>query len=164
MTELNFKRVLAFMKNHPWLSAIAVISGKAITISVYVFYPLFLLYLYLTDYSGILRVISVPAISLIIVSVVRKIVNAPRPYEKYDITPLYNKKTKGNSFPSRHAFSVFIIAFAAGYVYWPLGTAIFVLGVLLAATRVLCGVHFIKDVLSGFISALIFGILGFVIL
>lgn len=164
MTEQSYKNMLAFIQSRPWISKTAVVLGKAITASVYVFYPIFLLYLYLTHYSEILKVILVPAISLIIVSVVRKIINAPRPYEKYDIAPLYNKKTKGCSLPSRHTFAVFIIAFAAGSVYLPLGAAIFVLGVLLATTRVLCGVHFIKDVLSGFISALILGILGFVIL
>lgn len=164
MTEQNYKNMLSFIKKHTCLAKTAVISGKAITVSAYIFYPLFLLYLFFIDYSELLRIILVPAVSFILLSIVRKIINAPRPYEKYNITPLYNKKTKGNSFPSRHTFSVFIIAFSAYYVYTPLGITIFILGLLLAVSRVISGVHFIKDVLAGFISAVISGVLGFIIL
>ena len=48
-------------------------------------------------------------------SVVRKIINAPRPYEKFDMPPVLEKDTKGKSFPSRHVFSVFIIAMTIFY-------------------------------------------------
>ena len=45
-----------------------------------------------------------------VVSVSRKIINEPRPYEKYGVPPVLDKDTSGKSFPSRHVFSVFVIA------------------------------------------------------
>lgn len=51
--------------------------------------------------------------------------------------PLIPKDTKGNSFPSRHVFSIYIIAMAAWYVCPPLGVILCVAGVFLAAARVI---------------------------
>ena len=92
------------------------------------------------------------------VSIIRKILNAPRPYEKYDIIPLYNKTTKGCSFPSRHTFSAFVIAFTISVFNPLLSIPVFIMGVILAISRV----HFLKDVIVGAISALICGIIGFI--
>ena len=44
------------------------------------------------------------------VTLFRKAVNAPRPYETLGIDPLIEKDTAGRSFPSRHTFSLFMIA------------------------------------------------------
>ena len=161
MKEQTYKKMLCTLSANQKLSNFIVITGKAITYAVYAFYPLFILYLAIFMREPLLRVVLVPAVSFVAVSVVRSALNKPRPYEKYDITPLYNKKTKGNSFPSRHTFSVIIIGFAALYVNMLLGIAVFVLGVVLAVSRVLCGVHFIKDVVSGLISAATCGVVGF---
>ena len=55
--------------------------------------------------------IIVPLVGFVAVSVFRYIVNRPRPYEKFDMPPVIPKDTHGRSFPSRHVFSAFIIAF-----------------------------------------------------
>lgn len=161
MKEQSYKKMLSAVSANNNIAKLIVWTGKFITYGVYAFYPLLVLYLAFFGRSLLVRVIAVPAVSFIAVSVVRHLLNMPRPYEKYDITPLYNKKTRGNSFPSRHTFSVFIIGFAALYVCLPLGIVVFALGVLLAVSRVLCGVHFIKDVVSGFVSAAACGVIGF---
>ena len=69
------------------------------------------------------------------------------------------KDTKGNSFPSRHVFSIYIIAMAAWYVWMPLGVILCVAGVFLAAARVIGRVHFMKDVVAGALIAVGCGIL-----
>lgn len=160
MSENSYKKMLSFLENHIFLKNIVVLLGKVITVAVYIFFPAFLIYLYLISYNGLLKMILIPLISFIILSIVRRIINLPRPYEKYDITPLYKKHTKGFSCPSRHTFSAFVIGFCVMYVSVPLGVVLTLLAVILAVTRVLCGVHFIRDVVWGAIAAALAAIIG----
>ncbi len=162
MTEQNYLKTLEFLRKKPWLGTLCVLCGRIITLAVYILYPLLLLLTVILARDKFLHILLVPAVSFLAVTLIRHIINAPRPYVKYNITPLYNKKTKGNSFPSRHTFSVFIIAFSCMFLNVPLGLAVTVLGIILAVTRVLCGVHFIKDVLAGFVFAAV-AALGFLI-
>ena len=80
---------------------------------------------------------------------VRKLYSAPRPYEVWGIAPLLYKDTKGKSFPSRHAFSVFVIGMVYFYDKTALGAVVFFAGAVLSFVRVIGGVHFVKDVLAG---------------
>ena len=160
-TEQQYKNLLNWVKAQPKLARFLVLSGKLITYFVYAFYPLFIISLIFTQNPAGYRCVIVPAISFLILSVVRYLMNFPRPYEKYDLTPLYNKTTKGRSFPSRHTFSIFIISVAVFYIYPIIGIVIAIMGLLLAISRVLCGVHFIKDVLVGMLSGIGMGLVGF---
>lgn len=128
---------------------------------VYLIYPALLLYLVVCRDSRFWRVLLVPAVTFVMVSLFRKKFNAPRPYEKWLVKPLIPKDTKGNSFPSRHVFSIYIIAMAVWYVWMPLGVILCVAGVFLAAARVIGRVHFVKDVVAGALIAVGFGVLCF---
>lgn len=128
---------------------------------VYLVYPALLLYLLINRDSRFWRVLFVPAVTFALVTLFRKKFNAPRPYEVWPVKPLIPKDTKGNSFPSRHVFSIYIIAMAAWYVWWPLGLALVVAGIFLAAARVIGRVHFVKDVMAGALIAVGAGILCF---
>lgn len=128
---------------------------------VYLVYPALLLYLIISRDSRFWRVLFVPAVTFALVTLFRKKYNAPRPYETWPVKPLIPKDTKGNSFPSRHVFSIYIIAMAAWYVWWPLGLILVVAGVFLAAARVIGRVHFVKDVVAGALIAVGAGILCF---
>ncbi len=111
-----------------------------------------------------LRVIAVPAASFILLSIARKIINAPRPYEVYPINPLIKRSLHGKSFPGRHVFSAAVIACSL-YIPSPIcATITFVLACILAIVRVLGGVHFPRDVIVGLIAGAVCGILGYVIL
>lgn len=90
----------------------------------------------------IFRFLLVPAAGFVAVTILRKLIAAKRPYEIYGFTPLLQKDTRANSFPSRHVFSNMIIAAAALYVNLPLGIFTAVCGLLLAVLRVITGVHF----------------------
>ena len=109
----------------------------------------------------LLRVILVPLFSFLAVTVFRRLVNAPRPYEMWNSPPLIPKDTKGNSFPSRHVFCVFIIAMATGYVCMPAAIIMMAIGVFLAIIRVIARVHFVKDVIAGAVIAVTLGYIGF---
>ena len=74
------------------------------------------------------------------------------------------KETKGKSFPSRHVFSIAMIAMTFLRVSLPLAVLFFVLTALLAALRVLGGVHYVRDVAAGAAMGVLCGLLGFFIL
>ena len=103
--------------------------------------------------------ILVPGVSFVLVSLFRKNISFPRPYEVYNFVPALEKDTVGKSFPSRHTFSIFMIAFAWGRFSVTVCHVIIVLGVCLATIRVIGGVHFIRDVVAGAAMALIISVL-----
>lgn len=61
---------------------------------------------------------------------------------------LLRKIKKGESMPSRHVFSITIIAMCWLYIYQPIGIVLLILTIILAAVRVIAGVHFIRDVIA----------------
>ena len=102
----------------------------------------------------------ITAVPFIALSVMRYVINAPRPYE---LLEFYEKKPKsrtGCSFPSRHVFSVFVIATVMIPQNIALGIGLLLLGAVLAALRVLLGVHFIRDVVAGALIGVISGVIG----
>lgn len=107
--------------------------------------------------------IMVPALGFILLTLVRKWINQPRPYETWGIIPLLDKDSSGNSMPSRHVFSATIISMACLHANLPVGLTLLVLSALLGLVRVLGGVHYPKDVLVGYACGLIWGILFFIL-
>ena len=151
-------------KNENLCSAIVGFS-KAVTVLIYAFYPCLLGFLLLTKSELLLKIFFVPAVSFAILSVVRYFLNLPRPYEKIEgLVPLYNKKTVGKSFPSRHTFSGFIIGTVTLFVNVYVGVFVLILSALLAVCRVLSGVHFIRDVVVGALVGVGFGAFGMLLL
>lgn len=112
----------------------------------------------------IAKLILMPATSFIFVSFIRKCLDSKRPYTKYNITPLVKPKKDGESMPSRHIFSITVIAMCWLYICVPVGIILFILTVLLADLRVMAGVHFTKDVIAGIITGVVCGFIGLWIL
>ena len=102
----------------------------------------------------------VPASAFVVGTLVRKLIDRPRPYTALGFTPLFPKDKTGQSMPSRHCFSAAAIAGTAWYVLPPLGAVLAVLGVLIAISRVVTGVHYISDVLAGLAFGSVFAVLG----
>ena len=131
---------------------------------MYIFYPVQLICLGFTEGWGsevFLRFTLIPLGTLILVTVIRAIINARRPYEVYDYTPVVRKATKGKSFPSRHTVSAFIIAMAFLYIDVKLGSIMLIIAAGIGVVRILSGVHFIRDVISGAAIGVLVGVLGF---
>ena len=106
--------------------------------------------------------ILVPALGFVLLTLVRKWINQPRPYETWEIVPLLDKDSSGHSMPSRHVFSATIISMACLHANLPVGLILLVLSALLGLVRVLGGVHYPKDVLVGYACGLLWGILFFI--
>lgn len=149
------------------------LANKVITNAVYVAYPCLLAWLAYAAVTGatgaagtLIRAVLVPGVSFALVTVMRKAINAPRPYEVFEAAPVIPKDTRGNSFPSRHAFSIFVIAMtfcACCPLAWA-GPVMLAAGVLLAVIRVVSGVHFPCDVVVGALLGMLAGFVGLWIL
>ena len=136
-----------------WLNRLNLLLTRA----VYVIYPLFVLDLLWKRDGRWVKVTVVPAVFFVLLSVVRRGVNRPRPYETWNLNPLITKDTSGKSMPSRHVFSAAIIAMAFLSVWKPMGIFFLIWSFLLAVVRVLGGVHYPSDVLCGFLIGVLAG-------
>ena len=111
-----------------------------------------------------LKLCAIIGLSYIIVSAVRRLIDAPRPYEIYEFYENAPKNKKGVSFPSRHTFLMFAIASSVAPTAPISASVLAFLGLLLATSRVLLGIHFIRDVLCGALIGIISSALGLLIL
>ena len=103
----------------------------------------------------------IPASGFVILSFLRKKINAPRPYEVWEIVPLLDRDSPGQSMPSRHVFSATIISMACLHASLSVGVILLVFSALLGLVRVLGRVHFPKDVVIGYICGLVWGLIFF---
>lgn len=138
--------------------------NSIITKLVYCLYPILLIIIGINGDPRFWKVLLIPGVSFLLLSIFRNYYNAPRPYEVLDITPIIHKDTKGKSFPSRHVFSIFIISMAFYYIIPTMGIVLMVLGLVLGIVRVLGGVHFPIDVIVGGAMGILCGVIGFFII
>ena len=103
----------------------------------------------------------IPASGFVILSFIRKKINAPRPYEVWEIVPLLDRDSPGQSMPSRHVFSATIISMACLHASLTMGMICLTLSAFLGLVRVLGGVHFPKDVVVGYACGLVWGVIFF---
>ncbi|MBR2812390.1 MAG: phosphatase PAP2 family protein [Solobacterium sp.] len=134
-------------------------ADRLLTGIVFATYPVLLLYLLLARPQLLFRTVMVPAVSLVLVTLARRLIRRPRPFEQYAMVPLLKKDSGSGSFPSRHAFSAMMIAMCVMQVSLPLGLLYILLAVLIGAVRIIGGVHYLSDVLAGFAAAIVCGII-----
>ena len=161
MTSETYRRISAPFRGRPSALRLLRLCNKAVPLICYVLYPALLLWALLARDPRFLRLLLVPAVSFFLLSLFRRWRNSPRPYEVLDIDPLIPRDKKGESFPSRHVFSVFVIDIAFWWVFPPLGGVFLAVGVLIALIRVIGGVHFPRDVLAGAVLGAACGAVGF---
>ena len=97
------------------------------------------------------KAVVVPAAVLVVGSVLRRHIDAPRPYQQADFVPLVAKNKTGSSLPSRHSFSAGCLMVVGWTVSPWAGLWLSAAAVLICITRVLVGVHHVRDVLSGLV-------------
>lgn len=164
MTKEQYVKITEPLRSNPSRAKRVISLNHVLTILVFFTYPLYLLTLLLDSNPWLSRAILVPAVSFFLVSLIRYLINAPRPYEKFSLPPVLEKDTKGKSFPSRHVFSVFMIAMTIFYDHPGAGMMLGILGVILAVVRVLTGVHEPKDVIAGAVAGIFCGFVGYCVL
>ncbi|MDE7328090.1 MAG: phosphatase PAP2 family protein [Lachnospiraceae bacterium] len=147
-----YGKVRKWFLEAPWRMALLTAAYRGLPLFVAAGYPICLVFCLLYRRELLARAILVPAAMFLAVSVFRHFVNFARPYEKEGIVPLIQKEKQGHSFPSRHAASAGMVAAVWMAYSRPAGILFLAVGILIAVSRVLAGVHYVKDVLAGGVS------------
>ena len=164
MKKETYIKMVNKAKGNKHLERALIFANQVLTGLVYISFPILLFTLaYNKRYSDLIKIVLVCGISFVLVSVFRYFFNAKRPYAMYDYEPVVAKEKQGQSMPSRHVFSAFVIAMSFAYINWKFSIIFFVVALLIAIHRVLVGVHFIKDVVVGALVGIIAGAVLFFI-
>ena len=149
--------------NKPFLLSLLRTFNRFMTVVMPIIYLTLLAITYLQQGLGkqVGIYLFIPASGFVILSFLRKKINTPRPYEKWDIKPLLDRDSPGQSMPSRHVFSATIISMACLHASLTMGMICLTLSAFLGLVRVLGGVHYPKDVVVGYICALVWGVIFF---
>ena len=158
-----YAHIAANIKNKPFLLSLLRTFNRFMTVVVPIVYLTLLTTIYFREGFGkqVLMYVFIPASGFVILSFLRKKINAPRPYEVWEIVPLLDRDSPGQSMPSRHVFSATIISMACLHASLTMGMICLTLSAFLGLVRVLGGVHFPKDVVVGYICGLVWGVLFF---
>ena len=158
-----YDHMAANIKNKPFLLSLLRFFNRFMTVVMPMIYLTLLATTYLQQGLGkqVLMYVFIPASGFVILSLLRKKINAPRPYEEWDIKPLLDRDSPGQSMPSRHVFSATIISMACLHASLTMGMICLTLSAFLGLVRVLGGVHFPKDVVVGYICGLVWGVIFF---
>ena len=158
-----YDHIATNIENRPFLLSLLRTFNRFMTVVMPMIYLTLLAITYLQQGLGkqVLMYVFIPASGFVILSFLRKKINAPRPYEKWDIKPLLDRDSPGQSMPSRHVFSASIISMACLHASLSVGVILLILSVFLGLVRVLGGVHYPKDVLVGYICGLVWGVIFF---
>ena len=138
--------------------------NQLVTYIIYIAYPALALYLFMERDKRLWKIVLVPGVSFLLVSVFRAVYDEKRPYVAFDYKPVIQKEKKGKAMPSRHVFSAMILSAAFFYIVPASGIFMFVCALLMCVGRVLAGVHYPKDVLVGALLGLGMGLVGFYVL
>ena len=158
-----YGHVASNIENKPFLLSLLRTFNRFMTVVMPMIYLTLLAITYLQQGLGkqVLMYVFIPASGFVILSFLRKKINAPRPYEEWDIKPLLDRDSPGQSMPSRHVFSATIISMACLHASLTMGMICLTLSAFLGLVRVLGGVHYPKDVVVGYICGLVWGVIFF---
>lgn len=147
--------MLQYIRKSSSLQKTIIAVTRYFPIITFILYPCVLIYLYISKSPLLFETIWKPLAAFLVVTIFRKIVNRPRPYETMDIKPLVSHK-HGESFPSRHTVSAVIIALVCFNVNIYLGIFALIVAMIISVCRILAGIHFVSDVLVSVIIAMLF--------
>ena len=175
MTPERYQKILHWLNAHPAAKRLVILLNHWLPVVPFVCYPVLLVLLNLQWFrllrggldqtaldfmQCIARAILVPGFVFLGGTLLRKKLNFPRPYEQPGFTPLVEKETHGQSFPSRHALSAAVLAAVWLSFYPAVGGVMVAVTVAICVLRVLAGVHFPRDVIAGALLGFSLGIVG----
>ena len=108
-----YGHVAGKIENKPFLLSLLRTFNRFMTVVMPIVYLTLLATAYLQEGFGkqVGIYLFIPASGFVILSFLRKKINTPRPYEEWDIKPLLDRDSPGQSMPSRHVFSATINSF-----------------------------------------------------
>ena len=162
-----YERQAAFYRTRPRAKKMLTAGNYALTAAVFVAYALLCLIELIVrrktaTQADVIRIVAVPLLCLLAVSILRNLIDRKRPYETGGIFPVIAKKKKGHSFPSRHVASAFVIGMVLlPYCLWA-GLAVLAAGALLGYIRFAAGIHYPSDLFAGAGIGVLFGLMVFI--
>lgn len=162
MKKQDYIRYLSFFNHHPQLKKGLLTIAKMGPILTFISYILLLFLLILKKSLFFYQALLIPASCFITTTVLRKICRQPRPFEVYAIEPLIRHE-QGESFPSRHSASALIIALTVLQYQAIWGYLLMIDALLIGISRILIAVHFPRDILGGYLLAILFSTIYLII-
>ena len=160
MKRETYISLMNYLKDHNGLSISVKFLYTALPIIMVIAYPTIVILNLLEGINHkLILSIVVPGVTLLGSWVMRKLINKPRPYEKFQYPSLIIKDKKGQSFPSNHSTCGFVIAMAGFSVNLFVGTGLLIIALLIALSRVFSGVHYISDVVAGSVLGILAGLI-----
>lgn len=150
MNKEKHKNIVENIKKHPKIEKAVIFLEDAAPKPIMVIFYGMLIYLAIGLDIRVIPCAVIPWAVFFLVTVISKKLNFKRPFEELDFEPI-TPHSKGRSCPSRHASSSAVITTATFYISPILGAVTAFFAVIVCATRVLAGVHYIRDVLLGII-------------
>lgn len=150
-----YNKTASFYNAHPRAKRLLIIGNKLLTWLFFVCYGglwLYTLLLAPLDTKELVKILFVPLLTLLTVTVFRMTIDRPRPYTEAGagITPLIQKKkAEGQSFPSRHLACATVISMTFLPFYPMMGGVLLVCSILLGYIRFATGIHYPSDLLAG---------------
>ena len=150
-----YNKSAAFYNAHPTAKRAIKLGNTVLTWLFFACYGILWLYaVYVEPFEtrDLVKILFIPLLTLLVVSVMRLAINRPRPYTEAGagITPFIEKKKVDNkSFPSRHLACATVIS-VTFLPYYPIaGGCLLCASVLLGYIRFATGLHYPSDLFAG---------------
>lgn len=157
MSRNKYEKITCFFKNNKAANTALKIIYKYLPLLIFILYPIGIVWVFFKQSEIFFQFVLVPLGVFLMVTALRKLINEQRPYERYRIEPVFAKNTKGKSMPSRHTASAFIISMAILKINLYLGIGFLAVSFVIMLSRVLAGVHYIRDVFVGMTISIVIG-------
>ena len=145
--------IITKTKDRASLIRLFAVSGKILTAVFFAIYTAACIYILFNTPENILPFLLVPLACLIFARLLRFAIKRERPVS----TDGVNKQSY--SFPSNHAASAAVISLGLFKLSPALGIIMLIISVITGIQRIICGRHYLSDVLAGWAIGALFGIL-----
>ena len=163
MNKRLFEKIYFFTAKNKWAEKTAVFITQLSKPAFIIIYIAGILTLYATGKEGTVKMIAVPFFTLVFNTILRKLLNKPRPFLTDGVEKLVEHGESG-SFPSNHACSSMIISLSYILVCPRAVLPLIIFSFFTGLSRIMTGVHYPLDVLCGWLISLISGCIFFVLL
>lgn len=156
MKEKHYQGILRWTEEHKSMKHLLRLLNWGLPWLLAALYLFMICICFFTYPVLLISMVMKPALCFLAVTLFRRILNFPRPYDIYHFIPLGSYHPgKGRSFPSRHTASAAIIALEIFHIWSGLGIFCIFIALVIGCLRIICGNHFIKDVAAAYAVALI---------
>jgi len=163
MSKEYYVKTAEYINSRPKLKSAVIFAEKYSPKAIEIIFFGILIFLLIKLDIRIIPAGAIPLFTFVTVTLLGRKLNFKRPFEELgfeSVTP----HSKGHSCPSRHAASACIITMAALYINTAVGLLSLCFAVIVCISRVVTGVHYIRDVLCGIALSFTIGYIGFFVI